>query len=166
MSTFTLPTQELTVTEDPKKVEETQQDNSTPKDTINIVITGNLSEIMSSLLNKELKKEDNQIETKEGTATTATESLDNNYAKKVFIYANTTYDLEEQGLVSSLDIATLSKKYKTLGYECFVMLNTDKVPKTFRNSTALEAHVHKHNIPSFVSYKTGLKNVIKFIKGD
>lgn len=170
MSTFTLPSQVLTINDKPKEEKEVEIKPKEEKEEIpmyanmHIVIAGNLSETMADMLNKELKIKDGVVE-KTTEVSTATESLAPEHYKKIFVYANTTTNLESQSLPVSLDVANITKHFKNLGYECFVILQTDEMPKTFRNSTALENHIQKINVPTFVSYNKGISSVLKYLKG-
>lgn len=155
---FTIPSQVLTVTEKPK--EENKQDFNTT-----VVIAGNLSALMSDALNQELKIEDGIVEQKEENINVNTESLNVKENRKFFIYANTSVGLEEEPLPISLDVGNLLKHFKAIGFQCFVILDNDKLPTTFKNSAALEEHVTKLNIKSYLSYNVGFSHVLRSIKG-
>lgn len=159
---FTIPSQVLTVTDKPK--EEKPDENNQNLNTT-IVIAGNLSAIMRDALNQELKIDDSVVEQKEENINVNTESLVIKENRKFFIYANTSVDLEEEPLPISLDIGNLLKHFKVIGFQCFVILDNEKLPKTFKNSAALEEHVNKLNIKSYLNYHVGFSHVLRTITG-
>lgn len=158
---FTIPSQVLTVTEKPK-TEETEKVEQNFNTTI--VVSGNLSEIMSNALNQALKAEDSSVENQTKEINVSTESLKFKKGKKFFVYANTTIGLEDEPLPISLDISNLLKHFKDIGFTCFVILDSNVAPKTFRNSATLEHHISKLSIESYLSYESGIRNVLRLIK--